>query len=268
MSTMWQQILEKLSSSYPWRNIFTFYDSIDSTNDRLKVLAKQGAPHGTVLTADQQTGGHGRLGRNFHSPAGTGIYMSILLRPQCSPTQLMHLTCAAAVAVCDAVEQSVGIRPGIKWINDLVYDGRKLCGILTELGLSPTGMVDYAIIGIGVNCCQEETDFPEEIRRMAGSLAMVSGEQIDRSLVAAAMMDSLAVMAENLISGKSAIMAKYRQDCITLGKEVVVVGSDFSRRGKALSIDEDGALIVEYDDGTVASVNSGEVSVRGLYGYA
>ena len=215
-----------MKESCPWQDSLLWFDSIDSTNTRARELAVQGAPGGTVLIADHQTGGRGRRGRSFHSPAGSGIYMSLILRPNCSPAELMHLTCATAVAVCDAVEHSCGIRPGIKWTNDLVCGAKKLAGILTELGLSPKGTVDYAIIGIGINCCQEISDFPEEIRDIAGSLHTVTGQQIDRAKVAAAMIDALYRMKKALLTEKEAILNRYRADCVTLGKQVSVVKAD------------------------------------------
>ena len=260
-------ILSLVSPEYPWADRFQYFAELDSTNDRLKVLAKQGAPHGTVLMADHQTGGHGRLGRSFHSPAGAGVYMSILLRPECAPAELMHLTCAAAVAMCDAVEKAALFRPGIKWTNDLVYRRRKLGGILTELGLNPKGMVDYAIVGIGINCCQRQEDFAPEIRDMAGSLSMVSGAAIDRAAVAAAMMEALWHMSRTLLTDKPAMLERYRRSCITLGQDISLLRGEDVRYGHAVDVDENGALVVRFSDGHLEAVNSGEVSVRGMYGY-
>ena len=191
--------------------------------------------------------------------------MSVILRPNCPPQELMHLTCAVAVAVCDAVERSCGFRPGIKWTNDLVFGQRKLAGILTELGFNTQGNVDWAIVGVGINCTQAEAQFPEEIRAMAGSLASVSGKPVDRAGVAAAMVEALHRMK---LQKKKEIMIQYRKDCITLGNEVSLVrAGGEARHGTALDIDEDGALLVRLEDGAIESVNSGEVSVRGMYGY-
>lgn len=264
---MKEQILNHLSGTYPWKEHFHYFEEIDSTNIRIRAMAKAGAPHGTVLIADRQTGGMGRMGRNFHSPGGVGIYMSILLRPDCAPMELLHLTCATAVAMCDAVEAATGLRPGIKWTNDLVSGKRKLGGILTELGLSPRGMVDYAIIGVGINCRQQEKDFAPDIQNIAGSLSMVTGTSIDRSKVAAAMMEALQTMSNTLLSGKSAMLESYRADCITVGQDISLVRGDEVRHGHALDVDESGALIVRFPDGHLEAVNSGEVSVRGMYGY-
>ena len=259
---MKNKILTHLAA-HPWRNQILWFDTIDSTNTQAKVLAAQGAPHGTVLIADHQTGGRGRLGRQFLSPAGTGIYMSIILRPNCPPADLMHLTCAAATVMCDAVASAAGFRPGIKWTNDLVYQHRKLAGILTELGLSPDGTVAWAVVGVGINCLQTEEDFDPVIRSFAGSVAMFAN--CDRAKLAAAMVECFAKMD---LSQKASIMARYRADCITLGREISLLRADGQpRHGRAVDIDADGALVVECAPGVRETVNSGEVSIRGMYGY-
>ena len=260
-------ICSRLSASYPWKQQLYHFPTIDSTNDQLRILARQGAPHGTVLIADHQTGGHGRRGRSFHSPEGMGIYLSILLRPDCQPTELMHLTCAAAVAMCDAIENAAGFRPSIKWTNDLVFQKQKLGGILTELGFSSKGTLDFCIIGIGVNCCQQSGDFPPEIRSIASSLSMAAGRDIDRSTVTAAMLEALWNMDSLLLTQKESLLCQYRADCITLGQEISLVRGEEIRHGKALDIDDAGALMVSFPDGSTEAVNSGEVSVRGMYGY-
>jgi len=267
---MKQQILSNLPGDHPWQNQIYWFDSIDSTNLEAKRMAQQGAAHGTVLIADHQTLGRGRLGRSFLSPAGTGIYLSVILRPSCAPTELMHLSCACAVAACDAVEASAGFRPEIKWTNDLVYQGRKLAGILTELSVDPkSGLVDYVIIGIGINCCQPEMDFDPSIRSFAGSLSMFSEYGADRGRVAAGLIQSLSAMDSALLSRQPEIMAAYRADCVTVGKDISLVRSDGNiRYGHAIDVDDAGALLVRFPDGTEEAVNSGEVSVRGMYGYA
>ena len=264
---MKEQIIQYLRESCPWQDSLLWYDCIDSTNTRARELARQGAAHGTVLIADRQTGGRGRLGRSFHSPAGSGVYMSVILRPRCKPEKIMHLTCAAAVAMCDAAEAAAGFRPGIKWTNDLVSGQRKIAGVLTELGFDGQGNVDFAVVGIGINCCQQESDFPEEIQKIAGSLASVSGQTVDRAAVAAAMLDALFRMDACLLTGSAAMLDRYRRDCITLGQEISLVRGEEIRHGTALDIDKEGALIVRFPDGQCETVNSGEVSVRGMYGY-
>lgn len=264
---MIEPILHHLSPAYPWADRFHCYESIDSTNDEAKRRALSGAPHGTVILAEHQTRGHGRMGRSFHSPRSQGVYLSLLLRPNCHPAELMHLTCAAAVAACDAAEITAGFRPGIKWTNDLVSGRKKLGGILTGVGLSSSGKIDYAIIGIGINCNQKEDDFPSDIQNMATSLSISAGHEIDRYSFAAALMESLYRMDNHLIAGKTEILRRYRRDCITLGQEIQLVRGEEKRFGKAIEIDENGALIVSFADGKTETVNSGEVSVRGMYGY-
>ena len=264
---MQKRIVSYLPKDFPWEDKLYYFDTIGSTNDEVRKMAKQGAAHGTVLIAGHQTDGHGRRGRSFHSPAGSGIYMSVLLRPNCIPTELMHLTCAVAVAMCDAVEHAVGFRPGIKWTNDLVCGKRKVGGILSELGFTNQGLVDYAIIGIGINCTQTELDFPEDIRSIAASLAMVSQTHVETDVVAAAMIHALQKMDSQLLSAKAQILAQYKKDCITLGQEIVLLRGDGKRYGIARDIDPDGGLVVEFQSGTLEVVSSGEVSVRGMYGY-
>lgn len=253
-------------SSHPWAGKLHWYDTIDSTNTEAKRLAEKGAPHGTICIADHQDGGRGRMGRSFHSPRGVGLYLSLLLRPECPAGELMHLTCATAVAACDAVEQVTGLRPGIKWTNDLVFGRKKLGGILTELSLGADGRVKYAVIGIGINCAQGATDFPEEIAGIATSLSLCTGHAVDRARVAAAVVEALSRMSETL-HDPAAFLGRYRSSCITLGQEISLVRGEEVRHGKALDIDSQGALLVEFPDGHTEAVNSGEVSVRGMYGY-
>lgn len=260
------EILANIDPANPWQDRIQFFDTITSTNDVLKQMALEGAPHGTTLIADNQTSGRGRRGRSFLSPSGVGIYMSVLLRPMCKPEELMHLTCAVASAMCDAIEASCGFRPGIKWTNDIVYKDRKLAGILTELGFDAQGMVNQAVIGIGINCTQKPNNFAEEIQQIAGSLAMVSNAKIDRAKVAAAMVDSLWKM-DQLLMDQQRILSNYRKDCVTIGKEISIVRGNDVQHGLAVDIDENGALIVQYSNGEIRTVNSGEVSIRGMYGY-
>ena len=265
MNPLSQAAIRSFLGDHPWQA--QIFDEVGSTNTMLKELGRSGAPAGTVIVADRQTGGRGRLGRSFLSPGGVGVYFSALIRPDCAPTELMHLTCAVAVAVCDAVENAFGFRPGIKWTNDLVVENKKLGGILTELGLDPkTGRVSYAVLGIGINCGQEAADFDESIRDMATSARMILGQPADRNRLIAEMVKSLAEMDAHLLS-PAPMLDRYRADCITLGKEVSILRGDEVRHATALDIDREGGLIVRYAEGQIATVTSGEVSVRGLYGY-
>ena len=263
---MKEKILSQLTTECPWRDTLYWFDTIDSTNTHAKQLAKQGAPHGTVVIAGAQTAGRGRMGRSFSSPGGQGVYLSVVLRPNCAPIELMHLTCAAGAAMVTAVESVCNVRPKLKWINDLVVGSKKLGGILTEMSLS-NGIVEYAVVGIGINCLQRREDFPAEIADMATSLSMVCQTPVRPENLAAAMMEALWQMEKNLLTEKQTWIARYKANCITLGKDIQVIRGDSVIPGKALDVDEDGGLVVQYADGSIGTVASGEVSIRGMYGY-
>ncbi len=261
---MKEQILEHLPAECPWRDTLHWFSQVPSTNTLAKEMAGQGAPHGTVLIAGSQSGGRGRMGRSFASVQGKGIYMSVILRPRCSAEALMHLTCAVAVSICDAVEQVCAVRPSVKWINDLVLGKKKLGGILTELSIHQ-GAVQYAVVGVGLNCTQSLEDFPGEIRDIAQSLQDYTGKAVDIPKLTGAMINALWEMDKDLLSRD--FMAAYKNDCITLGKEISIVRADDISHGKAVDLTADGGLVVCFPDGTQETVQSGEVSIRGMYGY-
>ncbi len=264
---MKDQILFHLNAECPWRDTLYWYDTTDSTNTRAKELAKTGAPHGTVVLAGSQTAGRGRMGRSFCSPGGMGVYLSVILRPHCTPDKLMHLTCAAAVAAAQAVDTVSGIAPAIKWTNDLVANGKKLGGILTELGLDCHGLVAYAIVGIGINCCQKTEDFPPELQHMATSVNALGGRSTSPAEIAAALVNSLWQTGNQLLTEKASLMTAYKDRCMTIGQDVVLVRGQKQEYGRALDVDENGGLVVRFSDGQVRTVTSGEISVRGMYGY-
>ena len=262
-----EKIRSFLPQEYPWKDILSYVPQTDSTNNQLKELAKQGAPHGTVLIAGCQTGGRGRLGRSFSSPENMGIYLSILLRPECLPRELMLLTCSVGIAMCDAIEVNTGLRPKIKWINDLVWEKKKIGGILVELGLRCDGYTDYAIAGIGINCRQKQVDFPTELQDKATSLEAVTGHSVNMAELTAEMAVMLWKMSRELLDGKREMLCRYRKDCITLGQDVSFISSNGILHGVALDIDEQGALVVQFSNHVIEHVNAGEVSIRGMYGY-
>ena len=220
----------------------TVLERVGSTNTFLKELAKQGAPHGSVVIADCQTAGRGRLGRRFESPKGKGLYLSVLLRQEPD----LRLTPLAAEAVRRAIAQTCGIQAQIKWINDLVCGGKKLCGILTEIA---AGAV---IIGIGINC----EGIPHEC---ATSLAEL-GCAADRSRLAAAVIGQLSQMSHDW-------MGDYKCHCLTIGQDVQLIQNDIVRYAHVDDMDDEGALLVTPVDGSQERIFSGEVSVRGMYGY-
>lgn len=245
------------------------FDEIDSTNNYAKRIALSGAPDGTVIVADCQTAGRGRMDRSFQSPKGKGIYLTALLRPELPPERLLPVTALAGVAVCAAVERVCGVRPGLKWPNDPVLGSRKLCGILTELSVeAETGRVQYLVLGIGVNVLQTAEDFTPEVAEMATSLAMALGRPVSRPALAAALIEELDRLYTTLRAGDlSEYLAAYRRDCVNLGKAVQLISPAGRETVTAVGIDGDFGLVVRGADGEERAVRSGEVSVRGLYGY-
>ena len=245
------------------------FDTIDSTNAYLKRIALDGAPDGTVAIAAEQTGGRGRRGRSFQSAAGKGVYLSVLLRPAFSPQQLLPLTGLTAAAMCRAVERASGAQAQIKWTNDLVLNGKKLCGILTELSLEgESGALQYVIVGIGVNVSQTEQDFDGEVAQIATSLLRETGRNVPRARLAAAMIEELdALYAAMQAGGTGDYLAEYRRRCVTIGREVQLLWQDAREKVRALDVDEEFGLVVQRENGAVETIRTGEVSVRGLYGY-
>lgn len=243
-------------------------DVIDSTNTECKRQAMDGAPEGLVVTAEEQTGGRGRRGRGFQSPRGKGLYLSALFRPDMDPARVSDFTAWVAVAVCDGIEACCGIRPQIKWTNDIVLGGKKLVGILTELSIeSETNALDYMVAGIGVNVNQEPEDFSEEIRDMATSLSQALGRTVRRAELAAQIILALDRMYAAYPEDRAKYLARYRADCVTTGHQVQLITPTARRQAFALEINDDFNLVVELYNGKKETVCAGEVSVRGMYGY-
>ena len=243
-------------------------DQVDSTNNEIKRRAVGEVPDGLTVVAGEQTGGRGRRGRSFVSPPGKGLYLSALLKPDCPLGEVPALTAWSAVAVCDAIEELCGVRPGIKWPNDVILEGRKLCGILTELELeAETAALRYVVVGIGVNISQTEADFGPEVAPVAISLAQALGRAPRRAEVARALLDSLDRLYAGFPQEREGWLARYRADCLTVGKPVRVLSGAGEREGAALGVEEDFSLRVAWKDGGEEVLSSGEVSVRGLLGY-
>lgn len=243
------------------------FQEIDSTNSYLKREAVAGAADGVVAVADCQTAGRGRQDRRFLSSHGRGVYLSILLRPDLPPGDLLRATGMAAVAVCNAIARAAGVRPGIKWTNDLVLNGKKLCGILSEISVEgETGRTQSLVIGAGVNVSQTPEDFGPAVAAMATSLAQ-EGISVPRAKLAATMIEEFYRLSDALGGDLTEWIAQYRQDCVTLGKDVQLLWTANQERAVALDIDDQFGLVVRHTDGSVTTVRSGEVSVRGLYGY-
>ena len=241
-----------------------FAREIDSTNLWIKRLAKEGASEGTLALAEFQSAGRGRLGRSWEVPEGTSVMMSILLRPKFEPQYAPTLTLVMGMAVAKAVK-NLGFDVSIKWPNDVVVSHKKICGILTEMGVRD-GKIDYAVIGVGINVNIRE--FPEEMADKATSLYLESGKEFDRSQIPGLVMEAFEEYYEKFaatcdLSGLKeeyeSILANYNQPVRVLAKEPY--------EGVARGITDGGELLVEKTDGTIVAVSAGEVSVRGLYSY-
>ena len=241
-----------------------FARETDSTNLWIKRLAKEGASEGTLALAEFQSAGRGRLGRSWEVPEGTSVMMSILLRPKFEPQYAPTLTLVMGMAVAKAVK-NLGFDVSIKWPNDVVVSHKKICGILTEMGVRD-GKIDYAVIGVGINVNIRE--FPEEMADKATSLYLESGKEFDRSQIPGLVMEAFEEYYEKFaatcdLSGLKEeyeiILANYNQPVRVLAKEPY--------EGVARGITDGGELLVEKTDGTIVAVSAGEVSVRGLYSY-
>lgn len=268
------EIADKLGTSVIGREI-RYIERIDSTNEYAKKLASKGCPDGLTIIAGQQTDGKGRLGRKWMSPADSGIYISFLLRPPMAPAETQIFTLAAAAAAAGAIYLSTGIRAGIKWPNDLVIDGKKVCGILMEMNCE-SDRVNHIVLGIGINYSQDAGEFPEELMDKAISLKMAAdGRKKDgiKSPSKLALIRTVLRELDNVVKlvlcGRyEAILDIWREYSVTLGREVRFVARGVEYAGRASDIAADGRLLVDCDDGVRRGLFTGEVSVRGIYGYA
>lgn len=250
--------LNERASGYP----LEVYKILDSTNTECKRRVIDGAPHGLTILAEEQTGGKGRLGRSFYSPAKTGIYMSILVHPAFDGNDAMMLTTAASVAVCRGIKEVLHKETQIKWVNDIYLDGRKICGILTEaISNFEMGKIDSAIVGIGINYRTE--DFPEEIRDRAGSLEK-NGEHIPRNQLVAAILNAFWEIYDTLESRE--FIKEYRERSMVIGQQVRLQENGEWKEATALDIDDNGGLIVQMEeaDGSTGKrvLQTGEITLR------
>ena len=238
----------------------TVAEETQSTNTALRALAEAGAPEGTVYIAQGQTGGRGRMGRSFFSPAGTGLYLSLLLRPTAwEPTRAAQLTAAAAAAMCEAIRQVTGKEPGIKWVNDLLLDGKKICGILTEASFSmESGVLEYAVLGLGVNVYLPEGGFPGQLGEIAGAVLDTPGEDV-RNRIAGEFLNRFLEGYEH--PEDRHFLDVYRRRSIAVGREVTVLSGGWERRAFAFGLDDDCRLLVRYPDGTEQALSYGEIRI-------
>ena len=238
-----------------------YFARTDSTNRQARLLARGGAAHGTLVIADTQSAGRGRRGRGWISPAGEGIFMSLILRPDMPPSGVAKISLTLALAVARAIERETGLDAGIKWPNDIVIGGRKVCGLLLEMDATAE-KVNSIVAGVGINVHQ--TVFDEEIAHTASSLDLLCGRRVSRSAIVRAFLEEFeraAALADE------EMMQAYRGRSATIGQRVQVIGLSGTYTGTAQGVTESGTLLVEADDGEVREVLAADVSVRGIMGY-
>ena len=239
---------------------FEIQDVVSSTNDVLKKRAEEGAEEGLVAAAVRQTAGKGRMGRSFYSPENTGLYFSLLLRPDFPPEYATYITTAAAVAVCRAIEEVSEQKPRIKWVNDVYIGEKKVCGILTEAFFgAETGTLDYIILGIGVNVYAPEACIQEGLREIMGAVFETTVGDARNHLLAAVLNHFLPLYEK---PDKKELVAEYKERCFVLGQEILVLRKEEKIPAVALDLDQRCRLKVRYEDGREEFLNAGEISVR------
>lgn len=260
-----EEVKSRLHTKWMGQNCL-YLDCVDSTNNYAKRIAEEGAADGTLVMADEQTGGKGRRGRGWETPGGVNIAMTLLLRPRIQPEHASRLTLLMAMAVAQGIRSVTGLDAGIKWPNDVVVHGKKVCGILTEMS-AEVDYINYVVIGTGINVNQES--FPEEIRHIAGSLCVELGEKISRAELAASIMEALERIYEIFLRTEdlSELYKEYNEICVNRGHAIRVLEPKQEYNGTTDGINENGELVVQKENGETVCVYAGEVSVRGLYGY-
>lgn len=243
-----------------------YYEETDSTNTRIRELAKEGLEEGTTVWADCQTAGKGRRGRSWESPAGENLYFSILLRPKLEPGKAPMLTLVMAYSIAKVLKEQENFSVQIKWPNDLILSGKKICGILTEMMLSGRE-VDFVIVGVGVNV--NVSEFPEELQDKATSLYLEKGESFEREKLLQQILKEFDKQYKTFmqVQDLSFMQNEYNQILVNKDKEVLVLEPGNEYQAIALGINESGELLVKKDDDNIENVFAGEVSVRGIYGY-
>ena len=242
------------------KEIYYFAD-VESTNTEAKKQANLGCPEGSISLSEAQTKGRGRLSRSWFSPSGKGIWLSVVFRPPFNPHDAPKCTLMAAVAVTKAIQSMTGIECGIKWPNDILYQGKKIVGILTEMN-AEIDAINYIVIGMGINVNIKQQDFPDELTESATSLSVVAGHTISRlSLLNAVLVELEQAYEEVVQYGFSKMLDEWRKLSITLGKKVNVIGSGKEFSGTAVDIDHDGGLLVQTEAG-IERVLAGDVSIR------
>ncbi len=259
------ELNSRIHTKWAGKNLH-FFQEIDSTNIKAKQLAEEGATHGTLVIANEQVAGRGRRGKLWESPPGVNIYFTLLSRPEIEPNRASMLTLVMAVSVAKAIEEVAGVEAGIKWPNDIVVQGKKIVGILTEMSAEPD-FVHYIVTGVGINV--DEQEFPEELLEKATYLSKETNKKISRTELLVKILEHFEEDYDKFMlhADLTELLKPYEERLVNLGKEVKVLDPQEEFTGKALAITKEGELLVSKEDGTVKKVYAGEVSVRGIYGY-
>lgn len=258
-----EEISSGLNAQGIGAHVFTFQE-VDSTNEEAKRQGQTGAPHGSVFVAEVQTGGKGRLGRAWSSPPKTGVWFTILVRPEEAPDRISNITLLAGLSVCRAIRSLTGCSAEIKWPNDVVINGKKVCGILAEMA-AEFDRVNYVVVGIGVNVNNDS--FPEELSQKATSLRLETGRPISRVETLRRVLEEFGRLYDGFFSSdQTAMLEEYKKSCVSLNRRVSTVRNGQTLEGTAVDITLGGELAVRLDNGTMIAINSGEVSVQGIYG--
>ncbi len=239
-----------------------YYDEIDSTNRQAKRLALEGAVSGTVVISETQSEGRGRNGKSFYSPKGSGLYLSLLLKPKVDSSIALRVTSAAAVATHRAIKECTNKITKIKWVNDLYLDNLKVCGILTE-GLSgfEVRQIESIVVGVGINFKEPESGYPDNINSVAGSLFKKDDKvELTRNELAASLILNLKKISDNLED--NSYLKEYRENSLVIGKNVQVIAPNETYTAFVKQIDDNGALVIELEDGSEKLLQSGEISLR------
>ncbi len=252
-------IKENLNTKYIGSNIIVL-NSVDSTNDYAKQLAKSEFENGTIVISDNQTGGKGRMGRKFFSPHNFGLYYSVLLKPEISIELSQYITACAAVATAETIDKLGDTETEIKWVNDIYLGGKKLVGILTEASIGfEECSLDYVVIGIGINVFGVRKHLPRELFNVATSIEDETGKRLSRSVLAAELSNNLEKQLDNIASGD--FIKTYREKSCIMGKKVSVIQNGKEVIGTAIDIDNKAALVVQFDNGEILHLNSGEARI-------
>jgi BirA family biotin operon repressor/biotin-[acetyl-CoA-carboxylase] ligase len=252
-------LFSRLSRPDFWK-AFHFFPVTDSTNTRAAELAGKGAAHGSIVCADAQTSGRGRLGRKWESPPGVNLYLSLLLRPPVDPSQAPALTLATAVALAVAIEDVSGLKAALKWPNDLYVDGRKVAGILAEMSADPDRL-RHVVIGVGLNVNADASSFPGELREKAASLSMIAGRTFRRADVLARFLDAFAECYDAFLSGGfKALLPEWNRRDLLAGKRALLRHGGEETRGRVLGVEESGMLLFRREGASrTLKVSSGEI---------